>query len=81
MLQYLGENGDDTLVSGSYLLQVHSKSPSKTYASQVPIKASALNTNDCFVLIHPEENYVWLGKGSTGDEREMAKNMATLSGA
>ena len=45
------------------------------------MKASSLNTNDCFVLIHPEENYVWLGKGSTGDEREMAKNMATLSGA
>ena len=41
------------------------------------MKASSLNTNDCFVLIHPEENYVWLGKGSTGDEREMAKRMAS----
>ena len=41
------------------------------------MKASSLNTNDCFVLIHPEGNWVWLGKGSTGDEREMAKRMAT----
>ena len=58
------------------MLQVHGRTPLTTYASQVPMKASSLNTNDCFVLIHPEGNWVWLGKGSTGDEREMAKRMA-----
>ena len=26
--------------------------------------------------MNPEGNWVWLGKGSTGDEREMAKRMA-----
>ena len=59
------------------MLQVHGRTPLTTYASQVPMRASSLNTNDCFVLIHPEGNWVWLGKGSTGDEREMAKRMAT----
>ncbi len=43
---------------------------------QVPLQASSLNTNDCFVLVSPQETYVWLGKGSTGDEREMAKILA-----
>ena len=40
------------------------------------MKAASLNTNDCFVLHNPEGNWVWFGKGSTGDEREMAKRMA-----
>ena len=75
-MQYLGDSGKDTLVSGSYLLQVHGKTPLKTYASQVPIKASALNTNDCFVLINPEGNWVWIGKGSNGDQKKMAQRMA-----
>ena len=41
------------------------------------LSASSLNTNDCFVLVSPKETYVWLGKGSTGDEKEMAKRIAT----
>jgi hypothetical protein len=44
---------------------------------QVKLSASSLNTNDCFVLVSPRETYVWLGKGSTGDEKEMAKRIAT----
>ena len=43
---------------------------------QVKFSASSLNTNDCFVLVSPNETYVWLGKGSTGDEKEMAKRIA-----
>ena len=43
---------------------------------QVKLSASSLNTNDCFVLVSPKETYVWLGKGSTGDEKEMAKRIA-----
>lgn len=43
---------------------------------QVLLKASSLNSNDVFVLRTPSASFVWCGKGSTGDEREMAKNIA-----
>ena len=46
---------------------------------QVPLSAASLNTNDCFVLVTKGETYVWMGKGSTGDERETAKNLASQS--
>ena len=42
-------------------------------AIQEKFSASSLNTNDCFVLVNPDQVTVWFGKGSTGDEREMAK--------
>ena len=50
-----------------------------TKAVQVPLSAASLNTNDCFVLVTKGETYVWMGKGSTGDERETAKNLASQS--
>lgn len=46
---------------------------------QVPLSASSLNTNDCFVLVTKGETYVWMGRGSTGDERDMAKQLASQS--
>ena len=66
-------------VSDTYLLQVHGRTPLTTYGTQVALKASSLNTNDCFVLVTPKGNWVWMGKGSTGDEREMAKRIAQIS--
>ena len=48
-----------------------------TKAIQEELAAASLNTNDCFVLIGPGKvATVWYGKGSTGDEREMAKIIA-----
>jgi len=64
------------LQTSTYLLQVHGRSELETKAVQVNLEAASLNTNDCFVLVSPKETYVWLGKGSTGDEKEMAKNVA-----
>lgn len=46
------------------------------YSTQVPLKASSLNSNDVFILMSPKVVYIWCGKGSTGDEREMAKKIA-----
>lgn len=43
---------------------------------KVPVSSSSLNTNDCFVLVSDEDVLVWLGRGSTGDEKEMAKIIA-----
>lgn len=66
-------------VSDSYLLQVHGRTPLTTYATQVELTAASLNTNDCFVFVSPHGNSVWMGKGSTGDEREMAKRIGHMS--
>ena len=46
---------------------------------QVELRAGSLNSNDVFVLQTPTLVYVWAGKGSTGDEREMAKKLAAAS--
>ena len=40
------------------------------------MKASSLNSNDVFVIVTPDGVHMWCGKGSTGDEREMAKIVA-----
>ena len=75
-----GSGVEDVAVSDTYLLQVHGRTPLTTYASQVALKAASLNTNDCFILISKTQGaWVWMGKGSTGDEREMAKNIGLLS--
>ena len=65
--------------SDTYLLQVHGRTPLTTYGTQVALKAASLNTNDCFVLVTPKGNWVSMGKGSTGDEREMAKRIAQIT--
>ena len=38
--------------------------------------AASLNSNDVFVLLTPHEGYLWYGKGCSGDERELAKELA-----
>ncbi|CAF5092367.1 unnamed protein product, partial [Rotaria magnacalcarata] len=43
----------------------------------VDLRASSLNSNDCFVLFTAQCVYIWCGKGSTGDEREMSKVVAS----
>ena len=56
-------------------MQVHGNTPLSTVAIQVPLEAASLNTNDCFVLVTKKETWVWMGKGATGDEREVAKTV------
>ncbi|KAF6215173.1 hypothetical protein GE061_009924 [Apolygus lucorum] len=59
-----------------FLLQVRGNHIHNTYAIQQPLHRSSLNSNFVFVLRTDESSYVWCGKGSTGDEREMAKIVA-----
>ena len=67
-------------VSDTFMLQVHGRTPLTTKGTQVALKAASLNTNDCFVIkTKTQGTWVWLGKGSTGDERDMAKNIAQMS--
>ncbi|KAG7494273.1 advillin-like [Solea senegalensis] len=62
------------------LFQVHGSDPSNTKAIEVPALAASLNSNDVFVLKSQAEMYLWCGKGSSGDERAMAKEVISVIG-
>ena len=60
------------------MLQIKSFGQNNTKATQVDYKASSLNSNDVFVICQGGNAfYIWCGKGSTGDEREIAKAIVT----
>ncbi|XP_059827690.1 advillin [Hypanus sabinus] len=62
------------------LFQVRGTTELNTKATEVPARASSLNSNDIFVFKTEQTTYLWCGKGCSGDEREMAKSVAnTLS--
>ncbi|XP_055505049.1 advillin [Leucoraja erinacea] len=58
------------------LFQVRGTTELNTKATEVPARASSLNSNDIFVLRTEQTTYLWCGKGCSGDEREMAKSVA-----
>uniref|UniRef100_UPI00398E4FC2 advillin n=1 Tax=Pristiophorus japonicus TaxID=55135 RepID=UPI00398E4FC2 len=60
------------------LFQVHGSDNSNTKAIEVPAYASSLNSNDVFLLKIDTNCYLWCGKGSSGDERAMAKELAAI---
>ncbi|KAG7272468.1 hypothetical protein CRUP_009020, partial [Coryphaenoides rupestris] len=47
-------------------------------ATEVPARASSLNTNDVFLLRTDAVCYLWYGKGCNGDERLMGKAMSDV---
>nr|XP_020640277.1 advillin isoform X1 [Pogona vitticeps] len=59
------------------LFQIRAMDGTNTKAMEVPASASSLNSNDVFLLKTQGDHYLWYGKGSSGDEREMAKQLAT----
>ncbi|XP_029450795.1 advillin [Rhinatrema bivittatum] len=60
------------------LFQIHGTDHSNTKAVEVPAFASSLNSNDVFLLKTHKQYFLWYGKGSSGDEREMAKQLAGM---
>ncbi|XP_077974564.1 villin-1-like [Styela clava] len=62
------------------LFQVHGKTKFDTKAIEVAAKAGSLNSNDVFVLVAPQNMFMWSGKGASGDEREMARLLAGALG-
>ncbi|XP_068576392.1 advillin [Cebidichthys violaceus] len=62
------------------LFQVHGFDPSNTKAIEVPALATSLNSNDVFLLKSQSGNHLWCGKGSSGDERAMAKEVSSVIG-
>nr|XP_015209569.1 PREDICTED: villin-like protein [Lepisosteus oculatus]XP_015209570.1 PREDICTED: villin-like protein [Lepisosteus oculatus]XP_015209571.1 PREDICTED: villin-like protein [Lepisosteus oculatus]XP_015209572.1 PREDICTED: villin-like protein [Lepisosteus oculatus]XP_015209573.1 PREDICTED: villin-like protein [Lepisosteus oculatus] len=63
---------------GARLFQVRGTNEFNTKATEVPARASSLNTNDVFLLKTDRVCYVWSGKGCSGDEREMGKSVADV---
>ncbi|XP_066865762.1 advillin isoform X4 [Kogia breviceps] len=60
------------------LFQIQGNDKSNTKAVEVPAFTSSLNSNDVFLLRTQAEHYLWCGKGSSGDERAIAKELAGL---
>ncbi|KAM8913992.1 advillin isoform 2-T2 [Spinachia spinachia] len=60
--------------------QVHGSDPSNTRAIEVPALAASLNSNDVFLLKSQSGIHLWCGKGSSGDERAMAKEVSCVVG-
>ncbi|KAM6946489.1 advillin [Lycodopsis pacificus] len=62
------------------LFQVHGFDPSNTKAIELPALATSLNSNDVFLLKSQSGIHLWCGKGSSGDERAMAKEVSSVIG-
>ncbi|XP_011473740.1 advillin [Oryzias latipes] len=60
------------------LFQVHGSDLSNTKTFEVPALAASLNSNDVFLLRSQTQIYLWCGKGSSGDERAMAKEVSSV---
>uniref|UniRef100_A0A3B4CPK2 HP domain-containing protein n=1 Tax=Pygocentrus nattereri TaxID=42514 RepID=A0A3B4CPK2_PYGNA len=59
--------------TGAKLFQVRGTNEINTKTTEVPARASSLNSNDVFLLKTDQVTYMWYGKGCSGDEREMGK--------
>lgn len=59
------------------LFQVHGTDQFNTKTIEVPALATSLNSSDVFLLKNQTGMYLWCGKGSSGDERAMAKEVSS----
>ncbi|XP_031603852.1 advillin [Oreochromis aureus] len=59
------------------LFQVHGTDQFNTKTIEVPALATSLNSSDVFLLKSQTGMYLWCGKGSSGDERAMAKEVSS----
>nr|XP_023655929.1 villin-like protein isoform X1 [Paramormyrops kingsleyae] len=81
LIVYEGGTGRPGVVNpdpGARLFQVRGEHEWNTKATEVPTRASSLNTNDVFLLKTDKVCYLWYGKGCSGDEREMGKSLADI---
>ncbi|XP_067001407.2 villin-1 [Anabrus simplex] len=74
-----GEEAKSSSIPDTFLLHVRGNANHNTRATQVDLRAASLNSNDVFVLKGAKTCFVWCGKGATGDEREMAKQIAEVA--
>ncbi|XP_072455274.1 villin-like protein isoform X2 [Notamacropus eugenii] len=60
------------------VFQVRGTDEYNTKTTEVPARASSLNSSDVFLLATSQICYLWCGKGCSGDEREMARMVADI---
>lgn len=63
--------------SDTRLLQVRVTGNNSRIVEVLPV-AQSLNSSDVFVLHNPHHCFIWVGKGSIGDERECAREVVRL---
>ncbi|XP_073667108.1 villin-like protein isoform X3 [Tursiops truncatus] len=73
-----GHNGKGQPESATRLFHVQGTDSYNTWTLEVPARASALNSNDIFLLATASLCYLWFGKGCSGDQREMARTVVTV---
>jgi len=65
-------------VDGTRMFQIRGTCANDVRAVQVEEVARSLNSDDVFVLETPTTTYLWMGKGSSDEEKEFAKNIVQL---
>uniref|UniRef100_A0A665VFR7 HP domain-containing protein n=1 Tax=Echeneis naucrates TaxID=173247 RepID=A0A665VFR7_ECHNA len=81
LIIFMGGTGRPGVVNpeaGARLFQVRGTNELNTKATEVPARASSLNTNDVFLLKTDHVCYLWYGKGCSGDERVMGRAMSDV---
>uniref|UniRef100_A0A8D9B6V5 Advillin n=1 Tax=Cacopsylla melanoneura TaxID=428564 RepID=A0A8D9B6V5_9HEMI len=73
---FKGEYQD--VLPDTFLLHISGNNEFNTKATEVNMSASCLNSNDVFILKKEKVYFIWCGKGSTGDERDVAKQIAKI---
>ncbi|XP_029099989.1 villin-like protein isoform X3 [Monodon monoceros] len=73
-----GHNGKGQPESATRLFHVRGTDSYNTWTLEVPARASALSSNDIFLLATAGLCYLWFGKGCSGDQREMARTVVTV---
>uniref|UniRef100_A0A672GH59 Villin-like n=1 Tax=Salarias fasciatus TaxID=181472 RepID=A0A672GH59_SALFA len=71
-------SGVDTPEPPIRLFQVRGTTEFNTKATEVPGRASSLNSNDVFLLKTDRLCYLWYGKGCSGDERVMGRAISDV---
>jgi len=64
------DEADKYDTDGTRLFHVRGTNDFNTRAVQVKETSASLNSGDCFILESPEQVYLWMGRGCSGDERE-----------
>eukprot|EP00033_Pygsuia_biforma_P000337 GCRY01000410.1.p1 GENE.GCRY01000410.1~~GCRY01000410.1.p1 ORF type:complete len:799 (+),score=281.68 GCRY01000410.1:122-2518(+) len=67
-----GKGEDDWEYETEGLFRVRGTTPAATRATEIPVDAANLNSNDAFVLNLGDKQWVWIGKGASAEEKESA---------
>ncbi|XP_050394121.1 villin-1 [Patella vulgata] len=76
MLILMGGINNDVEDTNIKMYHIRGTNDVNTRAIQVPCRAASLNSNDVFIVQSDSSVFLWLGKGASLEEIEVAKNVA-----